>query len=729
MSADQPLPIPKTKEERITQTDQRTDNNSQLTDIFVYYSKEALEIIKLACNEAKKRKLSVVTPVSILDSLMTKDEISTNIGDNLLTKLQTEIEVQISKEEKNFTGLVNLSPETKKILIGAYFISKQDSALQVLNKHLFLALSVYPDLEPLFSDIDLNGISQNNFSISQSMGKYTTDLTEFSKDQTKVYLDRKNELDSMVRILIRENKHHIILLGEDGVGKSTLGIALAQFLSAQKFSSLENTRVVSLDAGSLFALSLETNGESISKITEEVGTFGKIIFFFDNVDLLRTTLQMSQMVEFLRNLEKRGSVCFVVPTTPVFYKEFLATNPYFTSSFDSIKVEEVSTTSTENILVTESDRIEKLYKVTIDKDVFKDTVSLAKRYLPGSLPLKAISLLEETCASVLLTDKKEVTLNDVRNIVAQKTGIPIGSLTESEIEKLKDLEGILGQYVIGQKEAVIKVSEAIRRARVGLKDTKKPTGSFLFLGPTGVGKTELAKTLAKTIFNDEKSFLRFDMSEYAESHTAQRLIGSPPGYVGYEEGGQLTNAVIERPYSLILFDEIEKAHPRVFDLFLQVLDDGRLTDSQGRVVDFRNTLLIFTSNIASQEIFDHSSEKRETAQSKIDFLENIIMPVVRQYFRPEFINRFDDIIMFNPLSKSELLDIAKLKIKQMNLKLVENQINFEISDEKLQKIVDDSYNPAFGARSLERAIKEKIENVIAKQIIYDEVKKGETVKW
>lgn len=729
MTSDQALLMPKTKEERVTESDKRTGGESELTNVFDYYSKEALKTLKDTFFEAQKQKKSSVDPTDLLAVLVSKDLKTEIIGKESLLKIKEEVVKHATNNKEKYDGVVYLSPETKEILIGAYFISKQESLTEVLNSHLLLAISVHPNTDFLFSDIDLKTKGQNNLSISGSMEKFTVDLTNTSKNKADLYLDRKKELDSIVRILIRENKHHLILLGEEGVGKSTLGVALAQFLSSQNLSSFEDTKVISLDVGSLFALSLNSSQENIQKITEEVGTFGKVIFFFDNVDLLRTTIQMSQLVEFLRNLEKKGSVNFIIPTTPVFYKEFLATNPYFTSSFDSIKIEEVSAETSEKILESESQRIEKLYKVKINKDIFKDAVALSKRYLSGSLLLKAISLLEETCASILLTDKKEVAIEDLRNIVSQKTGIPIGSLTENEVEKLKDMEMVLGESVIGQAEAITKISESIRRARVGLKDSKKPTGSFLFLGPTGVGKTELAKCLAKTIFNDEKSFLRFDMSEYAESHTAQRLVGSPPGYIGYEEGGQLTNAVMERPYSLVLFDEIEKAHPRVFDLFLQVLDDGRLTDSQGRVVDFRNTLLIFTSNIASQEIFEHFTALGEAKHNKIKFFEDTVMPVIRQYFRPEFINRFDDIIMFNPLSKENLFEIAKLKIKQMNVRLAENKISFEISDEKLLELIESSYNPAFGARSLERAIKDKIENVIAKQIIYEEVKKGETIKW
>ncbi|HWS48582.1 MAG TPA: AAA family ATPase, partial [Candidatus Methanoperedens sp.] len=343
MTSDQTLLMPKTKEEKVMGTDNRSNGESELTNVFDYYSKEALTTLKDTFYEAKKQKKSSVDPVDLLRVLISKDLKLELVGKESLLIIQERLIKHAPDKGKTYDGIVYFAPEIKEVLIGAYFISKQESSSEVLNSHLLLAISVHPSTDFIFSDVDLKSKNQNNLSISGSMEKFTVDLTSTSKNKATVYQDRKKELDSIVRILIRENKHHLILLGEEGVGKSTLGIALAQFLSSQNLSSFEDTRVISLDVGSLFALSLNSSQENIRKITEEVGTFGKVIFFFDNVDLLRTTIQMSQLVEFLRNLEKKGSVNFVVPTTPVFYKEFLATNPYFTSSFDSIKVEEVST--------------------------------------------------------------------------------------------------------------------------------------------------------------------------------------------------------------------------------------------------------------------------------------------------------------------------------------------------------------------------------------------------
>jgi ATP-dependent Clp protease ATP-binding subunit ClpB len=281
------------------------------------------------------------------------------------------------------------------------------------------------------------------------------------------------------------------------------------------------------------------------------------------------------------------------------------------------------------------------------------------------------------------------------------------------------MEDYLDKRVVGQPEAVREVSDAVRRARAGIADPNRPTGSFLFLGPTGVGKTELAKALAEFLFDDEKAMIRIDMSEYSEKHSVARLVGAPPGYVGYEEGGQLTEAVRRRPYSVVLLDEVEKANPEVFDILLQVLDDGRLTDGQGRTVDFRNTILILTSNMGSQYLIDQTEA--------YDVRKEQVMAVVRQHFRPEFLNRLDAMVMFNPLDKAELERIAKLQVEQLQKRLHDRRITLDITDEALQWLVNKGYDPAYGARPLRRLVQTAIGDPLAKEILAGEVHDGDTV--
>ncbi|WP_277251145.1 ATP-dependent chaperone ClpB [Peptoniphilus vaginalis] len=319
--------------------------------------------------------------------------------------------------------------------------------------------------------------------------------------------------------------------------------------------------------------------------------------------------------------------------------------------------------------------------------------------------------------------KEEVTEDEIAYVVSRWTGIPVEKLNKTERDKLLGLEGILHKRVIGQDKAIELVSDAVLRARAGLKDKNKPIGSFIFLGPTGVGKTETAKALTETLFDDERNLIRIDMSEYMEKHSVSRLVGSPPGYVGYDEGGQLTEAVRRKPYSVILFDEIEKAHPDVFNILLQVLDDGRLTDNQGRTVDFKNTVIIMTSNIGSHFLIDGIDED---GKIKEDARENV-MADLRASFRPEFLNRVDEVVLFKPLQKSEIYGIIKQSIAEVEKRLADRDIHIEVTDGALEFILNASFSPQYGARPVKRYISHKLETIISKMIIRGDVMDGDTI--
>ncbi len=345
----------------------------------------------------------------------------------------------------------------------------------------------------------------------------------------------------------------------------------------------------------------------------------------------------------------------------------------------------------------------------------------ASRILYSELPTFQEELLKvtaETNAREATMVKEEVTADDIAEVVAIWTGIPAGRLLEGETEKLLRMEDYLGERVIGQPEAVREVSDAVRRARAGISDPNRPTGSFMFLGPTGVGKTELAKALAEFLFDDERAMIRIDMSEYSEKHSVARLVGAPPGYVGYEQGGQLTEAVRRRPYSVVLLDEVEKAHPEVFDILLQVLDDGRLTDGQGRTVDFRNVILILTSNLGSQFLIDQDVpfEERKAA----------VMEVVRQKFRPEFLNRLDAMVTFDPLDKEELARITKIQIDQLQKRLSDRRITLELEPVALTWLVDRGFDPVYGARPLRRLVQTAVGDKLAMALLSNELVDGDT---
>ena len=345
----------------------------------------------------------------------------------------------------------------------------------------------------------------------------------------------------------------------------------------------------------------------------------------------------------------------------------------------------------------------------------------------GRLPALQKELAEqEKLAETVEKDQNllhdRVTEEEIARIIARWTGIPVSRLMEGEREKLLHLEDVLHQRVIGQDEAVQKVAEAILRSRAGIQDENRPIGSFLFLGPTGVGKTELAKALAECLFDDEKNMVRIDMSEYMEKYSVSRLIGAPPGYVGYEEGGQLTEAVRRKPYSVVLFDEVEKAHPDVFNVLLQVLDDGRITDSQGRTVDFKNTILILTSNLGSQYILEgiQDGEVSAEARAKVDAL-------LKQSFRPEFLNRLDEIVVYKPLTKAEIGGVVELQLKKLRSRLADKQLELEITDRAKEYIIDNGYDPIYGARPLKRYIQSKVETLIARCIIRGEPAEQDTL--
>ena len=318
--------------------------------------------------------------------------------------------------------------------------------------------------------------------------------------------------------------------------------------------------------------------------------------------------------------------------------------------------------------------------------------------------------------------REEVTEADIAEVISKWTGIPIGKLVETETEKLLHLEDELHRRVIGQDEAVTAVADAIQRSRAGLADPNRPIASFIFLGPTGVGKTELAKALAAYLFDTEEAMVRIDMSEYMEKHTVSRLIGAPPGYVGYEEGGQLTESIRRRPYSVVLFDEIEKAHPDVFNIMLQILDDGRVTDSQGHTVDFKNTIIIMTSNIGSQYILDVAGD-----DSRYDEMRNRVMEAMRNSFRPEFLNRIDEIIIFHALNRSELRHIVKLQVQRLEKRLGDRKMSLRLADAALDFLAEVGYDPVFGARPLKRAIQRELETQIAKSILRGEFSEGDTI--
>ncbi len=362
-------------------------------------------------------------------------------------------------------------------------------------------------------------------------------------------------------------------------------------------------------------------------------------------------------------------------------------------------------------------------RVAADRAQREGDLTRASQILYGEIPaLQAeMDAAEKEESDVTPMVSEEVSATDIAEVVGSWTGIPVGRLLQGESEKLLQMEERLGERLIGQRQAVIAVSDAVRRSRAGISDPNRPTGSFLFLGPTGVGKTELAKSLAEFLFDDERSMIRIDMSEYGEKHSVSRLVGAPPGYIGYEEGGQLTEAVRRRPYSVILLDEVEKAHPEVFNILLQVLDDGRLTDGQGRTVDFRNVILIMTSNLGSQYLADPNLEP--------ELKEQAVMGVVRQAFKPEFLNRLDEIVMFTPLGTEDLSRIVDIQLRRLNARLADRRIHVEVTQAGKDWLALTGFDPVYGARPLKRLVQTTIEDAMARRMLSGEISDGDTVRF
>jgi ATP-dependent Clp protease ATP-binding subunit ClpC len=486
----------------------------------------------------------------------------------------------------------------------------------------------------------------------------------------------------------------------------------------------------------------------------------------------------------------RGELQVVGATTLDGYRKHVEKDPALERRFQPVLVDEPTVDETVAILFGLRDRYEAHHRVRISDEAIVAAAQLGDRYITDRfLPDKAIDLLDEAAAEVRLrstvppvdvkrieeeiaslerekddavraedyeqaasfkqrieqlraelreqqegwadrreTNAPEVTREDIARILEEWTGVPATNIVQEEAERLLNLEGVLHERVVGQDQAVEAVAEAIRRARAGIKDPRRPVGSFIFLGPTGVGKTELARTLAEYLFGEEDALIRIDMSEYQEKHTVSRLVGAPPGYVGYEEAGQLTEAVRRRPYSVVLFDEIEKAHPDVFNILLQVLDDGRLTDAQGRTVNFQNTVVIMTSNVGSQHLVS-GRQFGFTAKEGVDFneTERRARDALERTFRPEFLNRVDEIIVFHPLTKEGVLEIVDIMLRRLNKHLESQRVSVDVTPEAREFIAEEGYDPKFGARPLARAIRRHIENPLSSCIIGGEFGPGDTV--
>ena len=580
--------------------------------------------------------------------------------------------------------------------------------------------------------------NKHNFQQSQQQGKLSeellqmgTDLTQKAKDgKIDPIIGRDEEIERMIEILCRKTKRNPVLVGEAGVGKSAVVEGLAQrIVNGEVPELLKNKIIYSLEVGSLMAGTKFRGAmeEKLKKIIDFLKENDNVILFVDEIHTIMTAGAKEGEVgptEMLKPYLSRGELQTIGATTNDEYRKFIEKDKALERRFQPLMINPPSIKDSIAILSGLKHSFEKYHKVEISDGAIVSAVSLSDRYITDrNLPDKAIDLIDEACSKAKVSASRhngitaQITENEIADVVSTWTKIPVKKLTEAESEKLKDLESILQRRIIGQDEAVSVVSKAIRRARIGLKDINRPIGSFIFLGQTGVGKTELCKALAEALFDNENQIIRFDMSEYMEAHSVSKLIGAPAGYVGYDEAGLLTEQVRKKPYSIVLFDEIEKAHPDVFNILLQILEDGRLTDNKGKTVSFKNTIIIFTSNCGVSELKNHAS---------VGFNDNIIQQQstkeqltnsLKRKFKPEFLNRIDCTIVFNSLNEDNLARIATNMIKNLNIKLQNMGLNIKLSANALKYIVEYGSNIEYGARPLRRFITSKIEDKITEDYL------------
>lgn len=571
-------------------------------------------------------------------------------------------------------------------------------------------------------------ISPSQESRYQALSKYATNFNQWLADQTdRQVIGRNDEIDDIIRVLCRKEKSNAILLGFPGVGKSKVIEGFVRRLLADDVPEhLLGKEVFKLNLGGLIA-GTKYRGEFEERfkavLDEVLAAKGKIILYIEDIHQIVTAGRTEGSLDagnLLKPLLAQGQINIIGTTTFVAYRESFELDQALEGRFQRIRIEESDQDEALTILQGLREHYQDFHGVRLTDEALQAAISLSIRYLSDRyLPDKALDLIDEACAVKKIhlgqaqTERPDVSREDIASIVERITGIKVQGIMDNEREHLLNLDKLLRQRIVGQDQAVQKVSEAILRSRAGIQNPKRPIGSFLFLGPTGVGKTALAKSLAERLFGNELEMVRLDMSEYMEKHAVARLVGPPPGYVGFEEGGQLTEAVRRRLYSIVLLDEIEKAHPDVFNTLLQVLDEGRLTDSKGRTIDFKNTILIMTSNIGSQQILESlKSEQGLTAETQEE-----VLSLLQHSFRPEFLNRIDETVVFNPLRTEDMINIVKIMVQQLQERLEHQKIQLHLSEEVYAFLAQKGYQPEFGARPIQRSITRYLETPLARYLV------------
>ena len=603
---------------------------------------------------------------------------------------------------------------------------------------------MYPDPARYPSGNPYHPVKGQGAADTRLTDQFSRDLTALARlDQLDPVIGRERELQRVIQILSRRTKNNPALIGEPGVGKTAVAEALAQAIASGAVpASLRGKRLLSLDLASMVA-GTKYRGEfeeRVRSILAELRRAGDVILFLDELHTVVGAGSAEGAIDAANLLKPalgRGELQVVGATTLAEYRRYIEKDAALERRFQPVTVTEPTAEETLRILKGLRPRYEHHHGIPIPDEALEAAVELAERYLPQRrFPDKAVDLMDEGLALARVTHKagtpfpwqkgwkEEVTPQTVAQVVAVWTGIPLEELSAGERVQLTGLEGALGKEVVGQPDAVRAVAQAVRRSRLGLRDPRRPAGSFLFLGPTGVGKTQLCRVLARRLFGGEERLIRFDMSEYTDRHTAARLVGAPPGYVGYDDGGLLVEKLRRQPYSLVLFDEVEKAHPSVLDLLLQILEEGALTDGQGRVADFRNAVVVLTSNLGADKLggkavpmgFSTSDHRKARRRAALD--------AAKGFFRPEFLGRLDETVVFDPLDQTALEAIARTLLAQSAQRLERHGVTLELPPGQVAALARQAAREEAGARPLRRLIAQAVEDKAAQGLLRGELRPG-----
>ncbi|MFF5233325.1 ATP-dependent Clp protease ATP-binding subunit [Dactylosporangium sp. NPDC000521] len=644
--------------------------------------------------------------------------------------------------------------------IAAQVLVKLGAELTQVRQQV-IQLAGHQGREPAAAPADVPGKAAPSTSLV--LDQFGRNLTQAAREgKLDPVIGRENEIERVMQVLSRRTKNNPVLIGEPGVGKTAVVEGLAQrIVEGEVPETLTDKQLYTLDLGALVAGSRYRGDfeERLKKVLKEIRTRGDIILLIDEIHTLVGAGAVEGAIDaasILKPMLARGELQTIGATTLDEHRKHLEKDAALERRFQPIQVGEPSLAETIEILKGLRDRYEAYHRVSITDAALVAAATLADRYISDRfLPDKAIDLIDEAGARMRIRRMtappdlpgqkaqrekgwkaggldvvSEVDDEQIAEVLANWTGIPVYNLTEEETARLLRMEGELHKRLVGQDDAVKAVSRAIRRTRAGLKDPKRPSGSFIFAGPSGVGKTELSKALAEFLFGSEDALIQLDMSEFHDQHTVSRLVGAPPGYVGYDEGGQLTEKVRRRPFSVVLFDEIEKAHPDVFNTLLQILEDGRLTDGQGRIVDFKNTVILLTSNLGTRDAAKAVSfgfQASEDTESNYERMQQKVNDELKQHFRPEFLNRVDDTIVFHQLMQDQILGIVDLMIARIETQLRNKDMGLELTDNAKKFLANKGYDPVLGARPLRRTIQREIEDALSERILFNELRPGQIV--